>query len=362
MSPHAFRRAPRRARPARGALCYLALSFVAVVILAAAAETPPGAATDDALVAPDADDDDRKVVPNRAVPSTRASFPLRALPGDTPGSVYLTWTPPRTIRVFPSTTSGDKVLLGGDDLETVTETEKTAVAVADFGTRFAAATKESSTDRTYDVLIGACLDDLTPSGTPNTMPYAPNSCVVTTPLVEESDDTQKENSEKSNSKKPKTKRDASAFFNPSASPRKIVGTSFVVTGLTPGSRYAFRVVTSGAPAGAEDEDSVSGIAVAIASRGKDGDEDEKVSENLFASEDVFSSSRKFCGASQDAFPNGTALLNVSNTQSASGCCLACVETVGCNAWSFCGDAKYVSRVSQIRHTVYGPVRDVHGRH
>lgn len=237
MSPHAFRRAPRRARPARGALCYLALSFVAVVILAAAAETPPGAATDDALVAPDADDDDRKVVPNRAVPSTRASFPLRALPGDTPGSVYLTWTPPMTTRVFPSTTSGDKVLLGGDDLETVTETEKTAVAVADFGTRFAAATKESSTDRTYDVLIGACLDDLTPSGTPNTMPYAPNSCVVTTPLVEESDDTQKENSEKSNSKKPKTKRER--VFQPERVASKNCGDLFCCHRFDP--RVAVRI-------------------------------------------------------------------------------------------------------------------------
>jgi hypothetical protein len=110
----------------------------------------------------------------------------------------------------------------------------------------------------------------------------------------------------------------------------VKGTSFVVTGLTPGAAYAFRVVTSEAPPDAEDADAVSGVAVARAAGGGEWLDYESAAD---VSE---TPSLRFCGAVKDAFPNGTALLFSEEKRGASACCLACAETVGCNAWAHRG--------------------------
>ena len=47
----------------------------------------------------------------------------------------------------------------------------------------------------------------------------------------------------------------------------------------------------------------------------------------------------FCAAAVGTFPAGAILLDGSEifAESASGCCLECSRTLGCNAWAHCGD-------------------------
>ena len=129
------------------------------------------------------------------------------------------------------------------------------------------------------------------------------------------------------------------FFRREASPRGAKGTSLVVAGLTPGAAYAFRVETSSAPKDAEDKDAVSGVAVANAQRSR-GDPDARdvgvAGLNFYEKDVAATPALRFCGATADAFPNGTALLFSEHTPSAAACCLACAETAGCNAWAHGG--------------------------
>ena len=128
-------------------------------------------------------------------------------------------------------------------------------------------------------------------------------------------------------------------FRRQASPRGAKGTSLVVAGLTPGAAYAFRVQTSSAPKDAEDKDAVSGVAVANAQRSR-GDPDARdagvAGLNFYEKDVAATPALRFCGATADAFPNGTALLFSEHTPSAAACCLACAETAGCNAWAHGG--------------------------
>ena len=282
---------PRRA--GTNARRLLSASLLALFAVVSADEASPASALDTL------DWEDRGDAPVPDLPPRRASFPLRASPGDAPGEVRLAWTPPRTSRVFPG--------LGADDGKNENATD--AVNLERFRARFEDASSLAAESRAYDVLVGACLNDA-PTTTLNLYPYAPLPCAS---VVRES------------TRGDEKKRNDDVFFRRDASPRGVKGTSFVVTGLTPGAAYAFRVVTSEAPPDAEDADAVSGVAVARA-RGEwlDYESAADVSETP---------SLRFCGAAKDAFPNGTALLFSEEKRGASACCLACAETVGCNAWA-----------------------------
>ena len=290
------RRAPARAGTNARRLLSASLLPLALFAVVSADEASPASALDTL------DWEDRGDAPVPDLPPRRASFPLRASPGDAPGEVRLAWTPPRTSRVFPG--------LGADDGKNETATD--AVNLERFRARFEDASSLAAESRAYDVLVGACLNDA-PTTTLNLYPYAPLPCasVVRESSTKNDDD------------------DDDDVFRRDASPRGVKGTSFVVTGLTPGAAYAFRVVTSEAPPDAEDADAVSGVAVARA-RGGDDDDDDDFESAADVSE---TPSLRFCGAAADAFPNGTALLFSDRTRGASACCLACAETVGCNAWA-----------------------------
>ena len=334
MPPTFARSALRRARPTvrHGALRFQSLALFAIVLSATSAETTT--TEEDTSSALDVNDDPAS--PPTLPTNARASFPLIALSGDKPGEVQLRWTPPRTARVFPSTNAED-VLIVKDDVEITVDGEKdteTSDNSVDVSTtilnEFKSASLDASKGRTYDLLIGACLSDTTNPTVPNQMPYAPSTCASSLFL---------ENSESEN--EITASFDATNFFASTSSPREITGTSFTVTGLTPGARYAFRIVTSGAPEGVEDANAVSGVAVALASG--ESSEDVKDKENTVNSKDsdvLTSSSLSFCGASQNAFPNGTALLHLEALETAAACCQSCASTVGCNAWSFCGDGNF----------------------
>ena len=293
---------PRRVPPPAGtnarrllsaSLGSLLLLVVVPVVHAANADEASPASALDAL-----DSEERGDARVRApdLSPKRASFPLRASPGGAPGEVRLVWTPPRASRVLPSTATG-------------------AVDLERFRARFEDASSLAAEARAYDVRVGACLNDA-PTTTHNLYPYAPLPCASV------------------------VARDDDAFFSRVGSPRGVRGTSFTVTGPTPGAAYAFRVVTSVAPPDAEDEDAVSGVAVARArSRSADADADADAGSAFPARDVTETPALRFCGASRGAFPNGTALLVANRTRSASACCLACAETAGCNAWAQRGGAR-----------------------
>ena len=129
----------------------LPLALLAVV----RAEASPASALD-AL-----DSGDRGDAPVPDLSPKRASFPLRASPGDAPGEVRLAWTPPRASRVFPSVDASD-ARLDEDHLER-------------FRARFEDASSLAAEAREYDARVGACLNDA-PTTTHNLYPYAPLPC------------------------------------------------------------------------------------------------------------------------------------------------------------------------------------------
>jgi hypothetical protein len=223
---------PRRVPPRAGTNARRLLSGCLPLALLAVvrAEASPASALD-AL-----DSGDRGDAPVPDLSPKRASFPLRASPGDAPGEVRLAWTPPRASRVFPSVDASD-ARLDEDHLER-------------FRARFEDASSLAAEAREYDARVGACLNDA-PTTTHNLYPYAPLPCAS---VVRRDGEDEKDA--------------VDVFFRREASPRGAEGTSLVVTGLTPGAAYAFRVVTSVAPQNAEDKDSVSGVAVTRASTGK----------------------------------------------------------------------------------------------
>ena len=294
---------PRRA--GTNARRLLSASLLALFAVVSADEASPASALDTL------DWEDRGDAPVPDLPPRRASFPLRASPGDAPGEVRLAWTPPRTSRVFPG--------LGADDGKNENATD--AVNLERFRARFEDASSLAAESRAYDVLVGACLNDA-PTTTLNNYPYAPLPCAS---VVRERTrgDEKKRNDERD-------ENNDDVFFRRDASPRGVKGTSFVVTGLTPGAAYAFRVVTSDTPPDAEDADAVSGVAVARAAGGGEWLDYES------AADVSATPSLRFCGAVKDAFPNGTALLFSEEKRGASACCLACAEAVGCNAWAHRG--------------------------
>ena len=189
--------------------------------------------------------------------------------------------------------------------------------------RFEDASSLAAEAREYDARVGACLNDA-PTTTHNLYPYAPLPCASV--VRRETRDGSGENA-------------FDLFFRREASPRGAKGTSLVVAGLTPGAAYAFRVQTSSAPKDAEDKDAVSGVAVANAQRSR-GDPDARdvgvAGLNFYEKDVAATPALRFCGATADAFPNGTALLFSEHTPSAAACCLACAETAGCNAWAHGG--------------------------
>ena len=294
---------PRRA--GTNARRLLSASLLALFAVVSADEASPASALDTL------DWEDRGDAPVPDLPPRRASFPLRASPGDAPGEVRLAWTPPRTSRVFPG--------LGADDGKNENATD--AVNLERFRARFEDASSLAAESRAYDVLVGACLNDA-PTTTLNNYPYAPLPCASVVRERTSLGDEKKRNDERD--------KTSDVFFRRDASPRGVKGTSFVVTGLTPGAAYAFRVVTSDAPPDAEDADAVSGVAVARAAGGGEWLDYES------AADVSQTPSLRFCGAVKDAFPNGTALLFSEEKRGASACCLACAETVGCNAWAHRG--------------------------
>jgi hypothetical protein len=289
---------PRRA--GTNARRLLSASLLALFAVVSADEASPASALDTL------DWEDRGDAPVPDLPPRRASFPLRASPGDAPGEVRLAWTPPRTSRVFPG--------LGADDGKNENATD--AVNLERFRARFEDASSLAAESRAYDVLVGACLNNA-PTTTLNLYPYAPLPCASVVRERTSLGDEKKRNDERD--------KTSDVFFRRDASPRGVKGTSFVVTGLTPGAAYAFRVVTSDAPPDAEDADAVSGVAV-VRARGEWLDYES-------AADVTETPSLRFCGAVKDAFPNGTALLFSEEKRGASACCLACAETVGCNAWA-----------------------------
>ena len=163
---------------------------------------------------------------------------------------------------------------------------------------------------------------------------------------------------------------ADAVFNVSG----VEGTSYVLTDLTPGRFYSFRVVTrddsgggkggdEGAAAGgkvgkddsaaaaAVDKGSVSALAVSVASGavaeggdvsysnssgGSDGASRGDGEDFAAMAVDV-APELAFCGARRSVFPNGTLLLDGASIQvsTPAACCLACSRAMGCNAWAHC---------------------------
>ena len=128
----------------------------------------------------------------------------------------------------------------------------------------------------------------------------------------------------------------------------------VVDGLTPGATYAFRVAVQSkgekekekeedvtADADADEEEAWSAAATATATPATDDasptldDDDAPVDENLTLDDPELG----FCAAAFGSFPAGAILLDGSEifAESASGCCLECSRTLGCNAWAHCGD-------------------------
>ena len=195
--------------------------------------------------------------------------------------------------------------------------------------RFPSVASEAAGGRTYDVEVGVCVTSTDPSLTPNNPPLAaPLAC-------------------------------ADAVFNISG----VAGTSYTVTGLTPGRWYSFRVVTrregrgregreSGggeigdsttdstttAPPAAADEGAVSALAVAIASfegggsTSSGGASPVAGAGNAFDFEDAAVDTTPglaFCGARRDVFPNGTLLLDGASVlvDTPAACCLACSRTM-----------------------------------
>ena len=148
---------PRRA--GTNARRLLSASLLALFAVVSADEASPASALDTL------DWEDRGDAPVPDLPPRRASFPLRASPGDAPGEVRLAWTPPRTSRVFPG--------LGADDGKNENATD--AVNLERFRARFEDASSLAAESRAYDVLVGACLNDA-PTTTLNLYPYAPLPC------------------------------------------------------------------------------------------------------------------------------------------------------------------------------------------
>ena len=256
------------------------------------------------------DDDDPP--PSPPPRPRRASFPLRASPGDAAGTVSLVWTPPATPRLLPA-----------DDAASETDPSVVPPGLA----AFKAAARDASAGARFDIFAGACVEgDPRRDGFDARLhAYAPPiaPCAPATTLVAEASDTN----------------------------------TAVVDGLTPGATYAFRVAVRAIREEAEegkgeedkeedkeggdaDEEAWSAAATATAPPAADDasptldDEDASVP-NLRLSDPELD----FCAATVGSFPAGAMLLDGSEifAESASGCCLECSRTLGCNAWAHCGD-------------------------
>ena len=219
--------------------------------------------------------------------------------------------PPATPRVLPA-----------DDAASGTDPSVVPPGLA----AFKAAARDASAGARFDIFAGACVEgDPRRDGFDARLhAYAPPiaPCAPATTLVAEASDTN----------------------------------TAVVDGLTPGATYAFRVAVRAIREEAEegkgekeeeekkktkeeDEEAWSAAATATATPAADDasptlrDENASVP-NLTLSDPELG----FCAAAVGTFPAGAILLDGSEifAESASGCCLECSRTLGCNAWAHCG--------------------------